>query len=53
MLTAKTIDEMFGPRCPDCGWRRGQHRPAGQWLTPCPRLTEAEQQTAGQTPGQE
>jgi hypothetical protein len=36
-LTDAELTDLFGPKCPDCGWRRGQHRPDGQWLTRCPR----------------
>lgn len=41
-LDDATATEALGPKCPDCGWRRGQHRPAvafsgEQWLTACPR----------------
>lgn len=41
-----TATEILGPKCPDCGERRGQHRPPAafsgeQWLTACPRYGEA------------
>lgn len=36
-LTDEQVTEILGPKCPDCGWRRGQHRPGGKWLTRCPR----------------
>jgi len=35
-LSEETATAMFGPQCPDCGWRRGRHRPAGAWTAPCP-----------------
>lgn len=37
-LDDATLTEILGPKCPDCGWRRGQHRPAGEFVAPCPTL---------------
>jgi hypothetical protein len=26
-LTDEWLTGMFGPKCPECGWREGKHRP--------------------------
>lgn len=40
-LTDAELTELFGPKCPDCGWRSGRHKPGGEFLgDPCPRWTE-------------
>jgi hypothetical protein len=37
-LDDAALTAILGAKCPDCGWRRGAHRPAGDLLGPeCPR----------------
>lgn len=37
-MTDEELTELFGPKCPECGWRRGEHRRATQTgsLAECP-----------------
>jgi hypothetical protein len=31
------LTKILGPRCPDCGWRSGQHRPQAASFDACPQ----------------
>jgi hypothetical protein len=44
-LSDADLTRILGPKCPDCGWRRGQHRPAapGMGMTACPQETPMEE----------
>jgi hypothetical protein len=45
-LTDEQVTEILGPKCPDCGWRRGQHRPGRDIFgDPCPRWTDTTEET--------
>lgn len=41
-LPAAQYDDLLGPKCPACGWRRGQHRPASTYLALCPAITRTD-----------
>lgn len=42
-MTDEQITQIMGPKCPECGWRRGQHRPGNRWQEPCPQYVKEEQ----------
>ena len=39
-MTDEALTEILGPKCPDCGHRRQQHRQRTAWQDPCPALRE-------------
>jgi hypothetical protein len=42
MADARTdaeLTDILGPKCPDCGWRRGLHRPWSEQFEACPQWT--------------
>lgn len=38
--TDEDITETLGPKCPDCGWRRGRHRPGGEFTVACSQMRD-------------
>jgi hypothetical protein len=44
------VRKQFEPQCPQCGWWRGQHRPAMVYMQGCPQWTPpiAEEPTASE-----
>ncbi|GAB6903938.1 hypothetical protein JCM9957A_70320 [Kineosporia succinea] len=42
-LSDEDLTSLMGPKCPECGWRGGEHRKTvGEWVVACSSLADVE-----------